>query len=103
MGHEEEGRHEAPCHEGSSASQGHEGHEEEGCHEAPCHEGSSASQGHEGDEEEGRHEGHEGHEGHEEEGSERYPGEGLQGTDEGETQCVAGHECNAEVCRSPSW
>merc|ERR1711985_221666 len=76
---EEEGSHEAPCHEGSSTS-GHEGHacyEEEGSHEAPCHEGSSTS-GHEGhacDEEEGSHEApchegsstsaHEGHEGHE--------------------------------------
>jgi len=34
-------------HEGSSASQGHEGYEESS-HEAPRHEGSSASQGHEG-------------------------------------------------------
>merc|ERR1712139_57061 len=73
-GDEEEGGHEAPCHEGSScsSSQGHEGDEEEGSHEAPCHEGSSACQGHEGDEEEGSHEApcHEGccasaHEGHE--------------------------------------
>merc|ERR1712093_510248 len=77
-GDEEEGSHEAPCHEGSStssSSQGHEGHEEEGSHEAPRHEGSSARQGHEGHEEEGSHEApchegcctiaHEGHEGHE--------------------------------------
>merc|ERR1711966_454974 len=67
----EEGRHETPRHEGSSASQGNEGNEE-GRHEASCHEGSSASQGNEGYEE-GRHEAprHEGsstsqgHEGHE--------------------------------------
>merc|ERR1712124_90671 len=73
------GSHEAPCHEGSSASR-HEGHacdEEEGSHEAPCHEGSSTSghEGHAGDEEESSHEApchegccastHEGHEGHE--------------------------------------
>merc|ERR1711907_869668 len=59
-GDEEEGRHEAPCHEGSGTSshEGHAGDEEEGRHEAPCHEGSSTSshEGHEGDEEEGRHE-----------------------------------------------
>merc|ERR1711924_529662 len=67
----EEGSHEAPCHEGSSASQGHEGNEE-GCHGAPCHEGSSASQGYESDEEgcdeAPCHEGSsasQGHEGHE--------------------------------------
>merc|ERR1712139_278795 len=76
-GDEEEGGHEAPCHEGSScsSSQGHEGDEEEGSHEAPRHEGSSACQGHEGHEEEGSdeascHEGccastQEGHEGYE--------------------------------------
>merc|ERR1712091_207288 len=48
QGHEgnEKGRHEASCHEGSSSSQGHEGYEK-GCHEASCHEGSSSSQGHE--------------------------------------------------------
>merc|ERR1711981_386741 len=74
-GHEEEGSHEAPRHEGSSSSggKGHESHEEEGSHEAPRHEGSSSSEGHEGHEEEGSHEAprHEGsspkgHEGHEE-------------------------------------
>merc|ERR1712166_1433341 len=69
----EEGSHETR-HEGSSASQGHEGDEEEGSDEAR-HEGSCTSQGHEGDEEEGsdeaRHEGSsasstkESHEGHE--------------------------------------
>merc|ERR1711977_453210 len=75
----QEGSHEAPCHEGSSASshEGYEGDAQEGSHEAPCNEGSSASshEGHEGDAEEGSHEApchegsctstHEGHEGHE--------------------------------------
>merc|ERR1712139_689729 len=70
----EEGRHEAPRHEGSSSSSPNEGHEEEGSHETPCHEGcGSSNEGHEGHEEEGSHEAprHEGsstkgHEGHEE-------------------------------------
>merc|ERR1711904_681894 len=79
-GDEEEGSHEAPCHEGSGpcSHEGHEGDEEEGSHEAPCHEGSgtcsTSHEGHAGDEEEGSHEApchegscstYEGHEGHE--------------------------------------
>merc|ERR1711981_1179388 len=59
-GHEEEGRDEAPRHEGSSSSS-REGHEEEGSDEAPCHEGSGSSS-REGHEEEESNEGHEGYE-----------------------------------------
>merc|ERR1712181_155933 len=89
-GHEEDGSHEAPCHEGGSTK----GHEEDGSNEAPGHEGCSGQEGYEekGSDEAPRHEGGstKGHE----VGSKTRSDEGSRVNEGHEGQVMSGCTCH---------